>query len=151
MHRFGLWVATTLALGVLIAGSVPAAAASASKRTVSPTVSQHRLLRIGGSLTERVITAVPQSPVKTRSIPGPVPALTFTPVTDAYHMTQQQILVNQDRASNGSLPPLAWSPCLANIALANASRIPKRKLIAALLRPALVERSEPALRRRQKV
>ena len=123
MHRFGLWVATTLALGVLIAGSVPAAAASASKRTVSPTVSQHRLLRIGGSLTERVITAVPQSPAKTRSIPGPVPALSFTPVTDAYHMTQQQILVNQDRASNGSLPPLAWSPCLANVALANAQRV----------------------------
>src|SRR5256885_7856818 len=107
MHRFGLWLATSLALGVLIAGSVPAAAASASKRTVSPTVSQHRLLRVGGSLTERVMRALPQSPSKTRSIPGPVPALTFTPIPDAFHMTQQQILVNQDRAGNGSLPPLA--------------------------------------------
>ena len=120
MHRFGLWLATTLALGVLIVASVPAAAASVSKRTVSPTVSLHRLLRIGGRLTERVITALPQSPSRTRSIPGPVAPLTFT---DAYHMTQQQILINQDRASNGTLPPLAWSPCLANIALANAQRV----------------------------
>src|SRR2546429_3906751 len=40
-----------------------------------------------------------------------------------YHTTQHQILINQDRASNGSLPPIAWSPCLANISLANAQRV----------------------------
>jgi hypothetical protein len=34
-----------------------------------------------------------------------------------------QTLINQDRASNGGLPPLIWSPCLANIALQNAQRI----------------------------
>lgn len=123
MHRFGLWLATTLALGVLIAGSVPAAAASMPKRTVAPVVSQHRTagsLRVGGSLTERVTTAVPQSPSRTRTIPVPVAPLTFT---DAYHMSQQQILINQDRANNGGLAPLAWSPCLVNIALANAQRV----------------------------
>jgi uncharacterized protein YkwD len=122
MHRPGLWLATTLALGVLILGSVPAAA-SVPKRTIAPVVSQHRVagkLRIGGSLTERVTTALPQSPAMTRGIPGPVAPLTFT---DAYHTTQQQILINQDRASNGGLAPLAWSPCLASIAVANAQRI----------------------------
>lgn len=120
MKRPGLWLATTLALGVLIAGSVPAAAATVSRRSVSPTVFQHRTLRVGVSLTERVTTALPQSPSTTRLIPGPVAPLTFT---DAYHMSQQQVLINQDRAGNGGLAALAWSPCLANIALANAQRI----------------------------
>lgn len=120
MKRPALWLATTLALGVLIVGSVPAAAATASKRTVSPTVFQHRTLRVGGSLTERVTTALPQSPLRTRGMPGPLPALSFI---DAYHMSQQQVLINQDRASNGGLPALAWNACLASIALANAQRI----------------------------
>jgi uncharacterized protein YkwD len=122
MHRPGLWIATTLALGVLILGSVPAAA-SVSRRTVAPVVSQHRVagsLRFGSRLTEGVTTALPQSPARTRGIPAPVAPLTFT---DAYHMSQQQILINQDRANNGGLAPLAWSPCLTNIALANAQRV----------------------------
>src|SRR5713101_5409245 len=34
-----------------------------------------------------------------------------------------QTLINQDRVQNGGLPPLAWSPCLAAIALQNAQRI----------------------------
>jgi uncharacterized protein YkwD len=34
-----------------------------------------------------------------------------------------QTLINQDRAANGGLPPLAWSSCLANIALQNAQRM----------------------------
>src|ERR1700737_1159166 len=34
-----------------------------------------------------------------------------------------QALINQDRAANGALPPLAWSQCLSDIALQNAQRI----------------------------
>lgn len=34
----------------------------------------------------------------------------------------QQALINQDRAGSG-LPPLAWSPCLAGVALQNAQRM----------------------------
>jgi len=34
-----------------------------------------------------------------------------------------QTLINQDRAANGGLPPLAWSSCLASVAMANAQRI----------------------------
>jgi uncharacterized protein YkwD len=36
--------------------------------------------------------------------------------------TLQQRLINQDRASRG-MPPLTWSGCLYNVALANARRI----------------------------
>jgi hypothetical protein len=119
MHRFGLWLATTLALGVLVAGSVQAAAAMPN-RTVSPTLSRHLSPRVGGSLTERVPTALPKSPLRTRGIPGAVPALTFS---DAYHTSQQQVLINLDRATNGALSALAWSPCLAGVAVLNAQRI----------------------------
>jgi len=34
-----------------------------------------------------------------------------------------QTLINQDRAANGGLAPLAWSPCLAAVAMLNAQRI----------------------------
>ena len=34
-----------------------------------------------------------------------------------------QTLINQDRATNGGLPPLAWSDCLAAVAQQNAQRI----------------------------
>lgn len=34
-----------------------------------------------------------------------------------------QTLINQDRATNGGLAPLAWSDCLAAVALENAQRI----------------------------
>lgn len=118
MHRFGLWLATAVTLGVLIVSSVPAAAAPLPKRTVSPTLAQHSL-RLSRSLTTEVTTALPQSPLRTRGLPGAVVQLP----ADVYHITAQQILINQDRASNGGLPPLAWSPCLADIALQNAQRI----------------------------
>ncbi len=51
-----------------------------------------------------------------------VPSVVVAP-PDIFHISQQQILINQDRASNGVTPALAWSPCLANIALQNAQRI----------------------------
>ncbi len=44
-----------------------------------------------------------------------------TPVWAA-DMSQQQTLINQDRA-NAGLPPLAWSACLAAIAVQNAQRM----------------------------
>jgi uncharacterized protein YkwD len=56
-------------------------------------------------------------------MPVAVPPFTVAPLPDIFHTSQQQILINQDRASNGGLGALAWSPCLANIALANAQRI----------------------------
>jgi len=42
---------------------------------------------------------------------------------DPYNFSAQQTLVNQDRAANGALAPLAWNNCLANIAQQNADRI----------------------------
>jgi hypothetical protein len=57
-------------------------------------------------------------------------ALAFTlaqPATasagDPYNFSAQQTLINQDRASNGGLAPLAWNNCLANVAQQNADRI----------------------------
>lgn len=38
-------------------------------------------------------------------------------------VTPLQTLINQDRASNGGLAPLTWSPCLAAIAVQNAERM----------------------------
>ena len=55
--------------------------------------------------------------------PAPTPNPTPTPSTDNYHVSAQQVLINQDRATNGALAPLAWSPCLASIAVQNAQRI----------------------------
>jgi uncharacterized protein YkwD len=66
---------------------------------------------------------VPQVAPRTRGIPAAPPAFTVAPVPDIFHISQQQILINQDRAGNGGLSALAWSPCLANIALQNAQRI----------------------------
>lgn len=91
------------------------------QRSVPPAVVQHQVdgsLRLPRTLTERITTALPQSPLRTRGLP---PAVVQPP--DAYHISAQQILINQDRASNGGLAPLAWSSCLAGIALQNAQRI----------------------------
>ena len=41
----------------------------------------------------------------------------------------QQALINQDRAQNG-LPPLGWSPCLANVAIQNAQRMAAQGFIS---------------------
>jgi hypothetical protein len=54
-------------------------------------------------------------------------ALTFlfaSPLTPAYAGgSTLQTLINQDRANNGGLAPLAWSDCLAAVAQQNAQRI----------------------------
>ena len=42
---------------------------------------------------------------------------------DPYNTSAQQTLINQDRAQNGGLAPLAWNDCLYNIAKQNADRI----------------------------
>jgi uncharacterized protein YkwD len=121
MKRLGVWLATAVTFGSLIASSVPAAAAPLPKRTVPPVLAQQRInssLRLPRTLTERITTALPQSPSRARGIPGAV-----VQPPDAFHISAQQILINQDRASNGNLPPLAWSACLAGVALANAQRV----------------------------
>ena len=41
----------------------------------------------------------------------------------AADQSAMQTLINQDRASNGGLAPLSWSPCLAAVAMLNAQRI----------------------------
>jgi len=77
-----------------------------------------RSINLSAAPVSSVPSALPQSPLRVRGVPAAIPS-----VTDAYHVSQQQILINQDRAANGSLAPLAWSPCLAAIALQNAQRI----------------------------
>ncbi len=89
--------------------------------TVAPRRAHHRIdrsINLSAAPVSSVLSAVPQSPLRARGVPAAVPSL-----TDAYHVSQQQILIDQDRAANGSLAPLAWSPCLAAIALQNAQRI----------------------------
>src|SRR5438270_1010014 len=126
MHRPALWLGTALALIVLSAGSVPASAASLTGRMVSPAPVKHaHSLNLSRSLVNTAPGALSRSPLGTRLIPPivprfvvtPTPAPTPTPTPDTYHISAQQILINQDRASNGGLPALAWSPCLQAIAL----------------------------------
>ncbi len=68
------------------------------------------------------------------AVPAPVPAPAPppppgpTPPPPATGSTQQA-LINQDRAQNG-LPPLAWSPCLANVAIQNAQRMAAQGFIS---------------------
>ncbi|HLB77601.1 MAG TPA: CAP domain-containing protein [Candidatus Dormibacteraeota bacterium] len=70
-----------------------------------------------------VTTPTPATPAP-RAAPAPAPAPPPprpTPPPPAPGSTQQA-LINQDRAQNG-LPPLAWSACLANVAIQNAQRM----------------------------
>jgi uncharacterized protein YkwD len=124
MKRPVLWLGTTLTLVMLGIGSVPASAGSLPQRTVSPLPVKHaRSLNLSRNLVTTAPAALPLSPLRTRTIPPAVPPFVVTPVPDIYHTSAQQILINQDRASNGGLAPLAWSPCLQAIALQNAQRI----------------------------
>ena len=148
MKRTPLWLGTTIALTALGLGVMPAAAAppavaagrqvrSVPPRTspliVAPTL-HHRIDRstpLSGAPVSSAPVPVPQVAPRTRGIPvtvptftvAPTPVPTPTPAPDIFHISQQQILINQDRASNGALAGLAWSPCLAAIALQNAQRI----------------------------
>ena len=60
------------------------------------------------------------NPVAPPSSGGPAPVRTRPPAIVVG--SRQQVLINQDRASRG-LPPLSWSGCLDNVAVANARRI----------------------------
>jgi len=140
MKRTGLWLGTAIALATLVLETVPASAAPSfrasrhirlvpprvSPLTVAPTKASHRIGRSTSLSSSPLLSApltVPQVAPRTRDIPPAVPSFTVAPVPDIFHTSQQQILINQDRASNGGLSGLAWSPCLANIALQNAQRI----------------------------
>jgi uncharacterized protein YkwD len=137
MKRPSLWLGTTLTLVLLGVGAMPASAASPALRTVSPTPVKHaRALTFSRSLVSTAPGALSRSTLRSRLIPPvvprfvaptptptPAPTPTPTPTPDPYQISAQQILINQDRASNGGLAPLAWSPCLQAIALQNAQRI----------------------------
>ena len=77
--------------------------------------------------------------------PYPTPAPTPTP-PDTYHISAQQILINQDRASNGGLAGLAWSPCLADIAQQNAQRIAAQGYLSHTNGPTLDLGCDPSYR-----
>ncbi len=69
-----------------------------------------------------VATPTPAAPAP-QVAPAPAPALPPRPTLPPPATgSTQQALINQDRAQNG-LPPLAWSPCLANVAMQNAQRM----------------------------
>lgn len=70
-------------------------------------------------------TEAPAAPVIRPASPPPPPAAPPAPPAAApgnYSATEQQVLINQDRA-NAGLPPLAWSPCLGGNAQRVANRI----------------------------
>src|SRR5205809_457392 len=115
MHRFSLrlTLAAALAVAALTAAAVPTAFAASNPagRALVPAVPRlvtpgHRSARsapLSPALTPGPIPgSVPKSPSRSRTLPLPVPALTAAP--DAFHISAQQILINQDRASNGGLP-----------------------------------------------
>jgi hypothetical protein len=57
------------------------------------------------------------------ALAGLMPASSTALAVDPYNASQQQTLINQDRAANGGLAALAWNNCLQNIAQQNADRI----------------------------
>jgi hypothetical protein len=54
---------------------------------------------------------------------APITQGTTVLAADPYNVSAQQTLINQDRATNGGLAPLAWDTCLAGIAQQNADRM----------------------------
>ena len=118
-------------------GAIRNAAPRLPQRVITSTAGRQRPYapsRLSPMVGAGLTPSVGQVPSRNRSLapgvapmtppaPYPTPAPTPTPSADAYHIAGQQILINQDRASNGGLAPLAWSPCLANIAQQNAQRI----------------------------
>lgn len=133
-----------LAIGGGILLAVPGALLFSSGRTADHDVVAISLSSGAGSPidwnrlrrrpTPRVVTlatlvATPSPSLSQPAAPVPVthpspPRPTTTPA-----VTAQQALINQDRAQNG-LPPLAWSPCLAGIALQNAQRMAAQGFIS---------------------
>lgn len=101
------------------AQAAPSSALTASRNTV-PAASGSADMRslVAPHLRVAPPKAAGDAPVQAGAQPVPVAAAAPSIVV----RTTQQALINADRARNG-LGPLSWSPCLANVAAANASRI----------------------------
>jgi len=67
-------------------------------------------------------TPAPPAPSSGPIVPAPAPPPPRPTPPPVATGSAQQALINQDRAQNG-LPPLTWSPCLANVAIQNAQRM----------------------------
>jgi uncharacterized protein YkwD len=143
MYKFGFRISTAAAIAAASAGLMVSGVAAATPTNATSAV-HAATFRVAPATLPRRVTASPvnsrrveqfgrlapapavlvprvaQTTGRIRSLPGPLPVLSTAP--DAFHISQQQILINQDRAGSG-LPALAWSPCLATVALQNAQRI----------------------------
>jgi uncharacterized protein YkwD len=62
------------------------------------------------------------APAVDPAVPRPAPPPPPPGAASVAIGSTQQALINQDRAANG-LGPLAWSPCLYNVAVSNANRM----------------------------
>ncbi len=101
-----------------LAASQPAAAAADGGRSFTPNLlANHNPPRPSPSPSTSPTTT---SSAPTASRPAPPPARPSIVIG-----SQQQVLINRDRAAAG-LAPLTWSSCLHNVAVSNAVRLSKQ-------------------------
>ena len=98
-----------------LAAAQPAAAASTDGTSFTPNLlANHNPSRPSPSPSAAPVTTTSSSaPTASRPAPPPAPIVIGS---------QQQVLINRDRAAAG-LRPLTWSGCLYNVAASNAVRL----------------------------
>lgn len=100
-----------------LVASQPAPAASSDGRSFTPNLlANHFPPRPSPSPTVAP-TTTSSAPVASRPAPPARPSIVIG--------SQQQVLINRDRAAVG-LPPLTWSSCLHNVAVSNAVRLSRQ-------------------------
>jgi uncharacterized protein YkwD len=101
-----------------LAAAQPAAAASTDGTSFTPNLlANHNPPRPSPS-PSAAPTTTSNAPVASRPAPPPSrPSIVIG--------SQQQVLINRDRAAVG-LPPLTWSSCLHNVAVSNAARLSRQ-------------------------
>jgi uncharacterized protein YkwD len=101
-----------------LAASQPAAAASDASSFTPNLRANHFPPRPSPSPQPAPSTTTTSGPTASRPAPPPArPSIVIG--------SQQQVLINRDRAAAG-LAPLTWSSCLHNVAVSNAARLSKQ-------------------------
>jgi uncharacterized protein YkwD len=130
--RVAAWVSAVVVAALAITAGVGYAAnrAAAGGDDVAPSTAPRAVAGVVADPADPQLdpphVVPPPSPSPTSRSPAPPSSGTALPVRSRPPSivigSRQQALINQDRASRG-LPPLTWSSCLYNVAVANARRI----------------------------